>query len=188
MLTAHQVLEGYLLGVFPMADEDNHAIINWYEPKKRGIILPSDFKVSKSLRLLYQKNIFDKSINKDFEATMRACANRGETWISEDIIEVFMGLKSLKFGYSFEIWQDKKLVGGLYGVRMGNVFFGESMFHTVSNASKLAMVYLMEWAIETGIQLIDCQYITDHLKQFGAKEITQKAYLKLLGKNVLVES
>lgn len=180
MLTAHQVLHGYMQGIFPMAEPDEDNAIYWYEPKLRGIILPNEFKISKNLKREYRKNKFELAINKDFEATMRACAQREETWISEEIIDVYCGLKEMGYGYSFEVWLENKLVGGLYGVAIGKAFFGESMFHTVTNASKIALVYLLEWINQNGIILLDCQFMTEHLKQFGAKEISQKAYLKLL--------
>ncbi len=180
MLTAHQVIQGYMQGIFPMAEPDEENAIYWYEPTHRGIILPDEFKVSKNLRREYQKNKFELTINKNFEATMRACALREETWISEEIIEVYCGLKEMGYGYSFEVWQENELVGGLYGVAIGKAFFGESMFHTVTNASKIALIYLIEWIKENYLELLDCQFMTEHLKQFGAKEITQKAYLKLL--------
>ena len=182
MLTAHQVIQGYMQGIFPMAEPDEDNAIYWYEPTHRGIILPDEFKISKNLRREYSKNKFELAINKNFEATIRACALRNETWISEEIVEVYCGLKEMGYAYSFEVWQNKELVGGLYGVSIGKAFFGESMFHTVTNASKIALVYLVDWIKQNNIILLDCQFMTEHLKQFGAKEITQKAYLKLLDK------
>lgn len=182
MLTAHQVLHGYTLGVFPMADPDEGNAIFWYEPEMRGIILPSEFRASKSLRLEYNKGKFDLRVNSDFEACMRYCADRHETWISDEIIEVYCALHDMGHGFSFEAWLDGEMVGGLYGIALGKAFFGESMFHRVSNASKVALMFLVNWMKANGFTLLDCQFITDHLRQFGAREVTQKEYLKMLKK------
>lgn len=182
MLSAHQVLHGYSLGIFPMAEPDEENAIYWYEPEIRGIIFPEEFICNKNLARLYRKGVFEMRINSDFEATMRACALRDETWISEEIIDVYCGLHKMGYGMSFETWLDNRLVGGLYGVALGQMFFGESMFHTVSNASKLALVHLVEWMRKNHFKLLDCQFITDHLKQFGAREIPQAEYMKYLKK------
>lgn len=182
MLTAHQVLHGYTQGIFPMADPDEDNAIFWYEPEMRGVLLPQDFHVPKNLRRLYRKKPFELRINSDFRQCVINCSNREETWISDEIIDVYCGLNKMGYGLSFEAWQDGKMVGGLYGVVMGKIFFGESMFHTVTNASKIALIYLMEWVKDKEIQLVDCQFINDHLLQFGAKEIPQSEFLKMLRK------
>ena len=182
MLTAHQVLHGYTQGVFPMADPDEDNAIFWYEPEMRGVIFPDEFHVPKNLLKEYKRHKFRLLVNGDFEKTMRECAKRDETWISEEIIEVYNGLHKMGYGHSFEVWQGNEMVGGLYGIAMGKIFFGESMFHTVTNASKIALVFLMEWMKQAEFRLLDCQFITDHLKQFGAREIPQQEYLELLDK------
>lgn len=182
MLTAHQVLHGYTQGIFPMADPDEDNAIFWYEPEMRGVILPEEFHIPKNLRRFYNKKPFDLKINGDFRQCVIQCSNREETWISDEIIEVYCGLNKMGYGLSFEAWQEGKMVGGLYGVVMGKIFFGESMFHTVTNASKVALVFLMEWVREKGILLVDCQFINEHLLQFGAKEIPQEEFLVLLRK------
>ena len=182
MLTAHQVIQGYMQGIFPMAEPEEENEIYWYEPTLRGIILPNDFKISKNLRREHQKNKFEMAINKNFEATMRACATRDETWISEEIIDVYCGLNQMGYAHSFEVWLSGELVGGLYGVAIGKAFFGESMFHTVTNASKIALIFLVNWMKKNDLVLLDCQFMTEHLKQFGAKEIPQQEYLGLLEK------
>jgi leucyl/phenylalanyl-tRNA---protein transferase len=184
MLTAHQVIEGYLQGVFPMAEPDDDNTIYWYQPIKRGVILPEEFHIPKNLKKEYAKHLFELKMDSDFLATIKACAERDETWISDEIMDAYLGLYQMGFAHSFEAWQNAELVGGLYGVRIGNIFFGESMFHRVTNASKIVLVYLMEWVTKENIQLVDCQFITDHLKQFGAKEIPQKQYLTLLKKAI----
>jgi leucyl/phenylalanyl-tRNA--protein transferase len=186
MLTAHQVLHGYTQGVFPMADPDEDNAIFWYEPEMRGIILPVEFHIPKNLRKLYLKGEFELRINSDFQACMRNCAEREETWISEEIIEAYTGLYTMGYAFSFEAWKDGEMCGGLYGVSMGKVFFGESMFHKTSNASKIALVFLNSWLLENGYKLLDCQFINDHLLQFGAKEIPQNEYLELLATSIQV--
>ena len=182
MLTAHQVLHGYTQGVFPMADPDEDNAIFWYEPEMRGVILPHEFKVPKNLRREYKQHEFELKVNSAFEQAMRNCARRDETWISEEIIDVYNGLYNMGYGFSFEVWLGNDMVGGLYGIAMGKVFFGESMFHKVTNASKIALVFLMEWMEMNKFLMLDCQFITEHLKQFGAKEIPQSEYLVLLEK------
>lgn len=163
-----------------MAEPDEDNAIYWYKPEKRGIIFPEEFRCSKNLLKEYRKGLYDLKINNDFEATIRACSEREETWISEEIIEVYCHLNEMGYGYSFEVWKNDELVGGLYGIAIGKIFFGESMFHKVTNASKIAMVFLMEWVRENHIKMVDCQFITDHLKQFGAREISQETYMEFL--------
>ena len=180
MLTAHQVLHGYTIGIFPMADPDEDNQLFWYEPKQRGVLLLEEFHCPKNLKKLYEKGSFNYFINKNFDATIKACANREETWISEEIIDVYSALNQMGYAHSFEVYLDNELVGGLYGVALGKIFFGESMFHTVSNTSKLALCFLVEWLKLNHFKLLDCQFQTAHLKQFGVKELPQKDFLNLL--------
>lgn len=168
-----------------MAEPDEDNTIYWYEPTFRGIIPLETFKVSKNLQKLYNKKKFDLRINFDFEAVMRACASRDETWISEELIEIYCALNKIGNAFSFEAWLDGKLAGGLYGVSMGRAFFGESMFHNVTDASKIALMFLVETLKKENYQLLDCQFITEHLKQFGAVEIPQSDYLILLHEALL---
>jgi leucyl/phenylalanyl-tRNA--protein transferase len=182
MLTAHQVLQGYTEGIFPMADPDEDNTIFWYVPEMRGIILPEEFHISHNLNRLLRKQTFELRINSDFRLCVENCANRDETWISEEIRDVYCGLHEMGYGFSFETWQNGEMVGGLYGIALGKVFFGESMFHKVSDASKIALIHLVDWMKKNGFVLLDCQFITDHLLQFGAKEIPQSEYLILLKK------
>lgn len=180
-LTAQQVLHGYTMGIFPMADSDDHDSIHWYEPRMRGIIPLDGLKVSKSLKQTLRAQKFEISINRDFETVMRQCANRQERWISEEIIEVYCELHEMGYAHSFEIRnQQNELVGGLYGVALGKAFFGESMFHLERDASKVALVYLVEWMKLKEMTLLDTQYITDHLRTLGAIEVPQQTYLELL--------
>ncbi len=180
MLDPTELLYAYSKGYFPMAvpEEDNE--IFWFKPEKRGIIPLDNFHVSKNLKRLYNKKHFELRINSDFEGTMRGCADREDTWISEDIIKSYTKLNELGYALSFEAWRDNKLVGGLYGVTLGKAFFGESMFHTETDASKIALMFLVEFLIENDFKLLDTQYINDHLKQFGAIEIEKDEYDTLL--------
>jgi len=146
----------------------------------RGIIPLDEFKASKNLRRLFNKQYFELKINSDFEGTIRACAERDDTWISEDIIQSYVRLYELGYGFSFETWRDGKLVGGLYGVAIGKAFFGESMFHRETDASKIALIHLVEFMRENNFRLLDTQYINNHLLQFGAKEIPNEEYEQLL--------
>lgn len=180
-LTPEQVLYGYATGIFPMADAGEDNKIYWYEPRMRGIIPLDGLKVSKSLRQTLRSQRFHVTINHDFEGVMRACAQRDETWISEEIIRVYCELNELGYAFSIETRNNKnELVGGLYGVALGKAFFGESMFHVERDASKVALVHLVEWLKENDFTLLDTQYITDHLRTLGGIEITQEHYLKLL--------
>lgn len=181
LLTPQQVLHGYAMGIFPMADGDDNDAIYWYEPRLRGIIPLDGLKVSKSLKQTLRSNKFTIHLNRNFEEVIRLCASRKERWISQEIIEVFTQLHRLGYAYSFEVYnQQDELAGGLYGVAMGNAFFGESMFHLERDASKVALVYLVEWMKLKEMTLLDTQYITDHLKSLGAIEIPQAEYLDLL--------
>lgn len=180
-LTPEMVLQGYSMGIFPMADSDDNDSIYWYEPQMRGIIPLDGLKISKSLKQTLRSGKFHLTINEEFETVMRHCANRESRWISEEIISVYSELHRLGYGFSFETRNKKnELVGGLYGICLGKAFFGESMFHFETDASKVALVYLVEWMKQNGLVLLDTQYLTDHLKSLGGIEITQKEYLALL--------
>lgn len=182
-LSADLLIYGYSTGIFPMADSDTGEV-QWYLPKMRAIIPLDGFHVPRSLRQIIKKNLFDIRINENFEAVMRACATeRGDergTWISEEMIEVYCELHDMGYAHSVESYQDGKLVGGLYGVSMGGAFFGESMFYRVSNASKVALYYLVERLKARNFTLLDSQFINDNVARFGAIEIPHNQYLLLL--------
>ncbi len=182
MLEPTELLYAYSQGYFPMAVPEEENEIFWFKPDLRGIIPLEEFHVSKNLRRLYNKHYFELRINGNFEGTMRACSAREDTWISEDIIKSYCKLNELGYGYSFETWKDGQLVGGLYGVSIGKAFFGESMFHTETDASKIALIFLVQFLKENNFQLLDTQYINNHLLQFGAKEIPNEQYELLLAK------
>lgn len=181
MLTPEQVLYGYGIGIFPMAHEEENNTIYWYEPELRGIIPLDGLKISKSLKQTLRSKKFNVSLNTCFEEVMRACADRSERWISEEIISVYCQLHKMGYAHSIEVTNaDNNLVGGLYGVSLGKAFFGESMFHKERDTSKVALVYLVEWLNANQFTLLDTQYITDHLRTLGAIEIPKEAYLSLL--------
>tara|TARA_B100000989_G_scaffold291863_1_gene266947 strand:+ start:1183 stop:1809 length:627 start_codon:yes stop_codon:yes gene_type:complete len=187
-LTAHSIIDGYKKGIFPMAESKNNPYIYWVSPEYRGIINVQNFAISKSLRKIIKKNKFSIKINNDFLGVLKNCSElnnkRKETWINEEIVNSYLELNKLGMATSIESYLDEKLVGGLYGVQLGKIFFGESMFSKIDNASKVALVYLVAFLKEGNFNILDTQYITNHLRQFGAIEITRKEYLMLLGKNI----
>jgi leucyl/phenylalanyl-tRNA---protein transferase len=172
------LLNAYANGAFPMAEPDG--TIYWYAPNLRAIIPIHDFKPSKSLRPFINQDRFDIKINADFEGTMRNCAkprmDESDTWISEGLIQSYCALNKKGFAHSIEAYQRGVLVGGLYGVAIGKAFFGESMFHTVSNSSKVAFYYLVEILKKRNYQLLDSQFINDNVARYGAIEIPKEAY------------
>ncbi len=173
------LLAAYANGYFPLADPKTGEI-GWYSPDPRTIFELGTFKVPRSLRQTIRKGIFEVRVDRQFEEVMRGCADRKETWISEDIIGSYVRLHDLGFAHSVEAWNDDRLAGGLYGVAIGGAFFGESMFSLVRDASKVTLVALVERMKERGYLLLDTQYTTPHLVMFGAKEISRGEYLKRL--------
>ncbi len=183
MISVELLVQAYLSGSFPMADPDEGDQIYWHTPETRGLIpLDDTFRVPKNLMRLYKKEKFELSINRAFPEVINQCSllRKGDTWISEEIIDVYTQMHKLGLAHSFEVWLDGALVGGLYGVAIGKAFFGESMFHTVTDASKIALVFLVEFLKEQNFQLLDCQYLNPHLLQFGAYEVTQEEFLSRL--------
>jgi leucyl/phenylalanyl-tRNA--protein transferase len=183
VISVELLVQAYLSGSFPMADPDEGDQIYWHTPETRGLIpLDDTFKVPKNLMRLYRKEKFELTINRAFPEVIEQCSllRQGDTWISEEIIAVYTEMHKLGLAHSFEVWLDGVLVGGLYGVAIGKAFFGESMFHTVSDASKIALVFLVEFLKEQNFQLLDCQYFNPHLLQFGAYEVTQEEFLSRL--------
>lgn len=183
-LTADDLLYGYINGIFPMAEPDG--MIYWYSPDPRAIIPIDTYKPHKSLRPVLNKKIFEIRVDSDFEGVMRGCAaprtQEESTWISEDIIFAYTNLHKLGYAHSVEAYLDGKLVGGLYGVSIGGVFFGESMFYSAPNSSKVAFHYLIEILRENGYQLLDTQFINDNVLRYGAIEIPRTDYMEKLKK------
>jgi leucyl/phenylalanyl-tRNA---protein transferase len=173
------MLRLYARGAFPMADE-KAGKINWYLPEIRTIIPLNDYNIPRSLRKSIDKIDFEVKYDFDFQTVVQACANREKTWISDELINAYLKLNSLGHVHTVEIWQKNKLVGGLYGITFKGAFFGESMFSRISQASKIALVKLIEHLNEKNFVLLDVQYMTDHLRMFGAKEISFAEYNKLL--------
>jgi leucyl/phenylalanyl-tRNA--protein transferase len=169
----------YCNGYFPMSDPMTGEI-GWYSPDPRTIFELNEFHIPRSLKLTLKKHPFEIHLNRRFEEVMRACAAREETWISETIIKSYVQLHHVNIAHSVETWKEGKLVGGLYGVALRGAFFGESMFSRVKDASKIALVYLVERLKKRGYSLLDTQFMTPHLQRFGAKEISRIEYLKRL--------
>lgn len=172
------LLSAYTKGIFPMADEGE---ILWFSPEERGIIpLDDRFRVNHGLRRALRKKPFEIHFNRDFESVMRACAQREETWIDDVIVRSYCQLHDLGHALSVECWDAEGLQGGLYGVYYGRAFFGESMFSRKSNASKIALVHLVERLRENGFMILDTQWLTSHLETFGGYSLPRAEYLKVL--------
>jgi leucyl/phenylalanyl-tRNA--protein transferase len=173
------LLLAYCSGYFPMADSKSGEI-GWYSPDPRAIIELEELKIPRSLKLTLKKNPFEIRLDRRFEEVMRACAEREDTWISEEIVQSYLHLHQLGLAHSVECWKNAELAGGLYGVAIGGAFFGESMFSRVRDASKVALVSLVNRLRDRGFELLDTQFITPHLARFGAKEIPREEYLTRL--------
>jgi leucyl/phenylalanyl-tRNA--protein transferase len=179
VLTPDILLDAYRIGFFPMA-ESRDGPLSWFSPDPRGIIPLRPDNIPRSVRKLVRDGRFEIRIDTSFEQVMRACAEREETWISEEIIEVYTALFEAGYGHSVEAWENGALVGGLYGVAIGGAFFGESMFSRISGTSKVALATLILRLEAAGFSLLDSQYITPHLVQFGAIEVPRLEYMALL--------
>ncbi|HXV74542.1 MAG TPA: leucyl/phenylalanyl-tRNA--protein transferase [Sphingomonadales bacterium] len=183
-ITPEILLEAYRQGIFPMAESRDADDLFWVEPKTRGILPLDNFLISKSLARTIRKNKFRVTIDTAFARVIRLCgskiAGRVETWINEEIIELYTALYRERIAHSIEVWHLGQLVGGLYGLALGGVFFGESKFHLERDASKVALAYTVARLKEGGFRLFDIQFLTEHLARFGAIEISRDPYKKLL--------
>ena len=185
--TPDDLVSCYRRGVFPMSDSRDDEFFYLVEPKQRGILPLNSLHISKSMRKFMKKASLKVTINQDFPAVIKACATGHDgTWISHAIEGLYTILHLRGEAHSVEVWDDETLVGGLYGVTQGCAFFGESMFSTRTNASKMALIHLVEHLIARGFTLLDTQFLTDHLKSLGAIEIPQSEYLEKL--NTALES
>ena len=180
LLEPQNMIKLYSIGAFPMADDTG--TINWYMPQIRTIIPLDNYNVPRSLRKFMEKSDFRYEFDKNILKVIKECANREQTWISGELINAYKGLIRINHVHSVEVYQGNKLVGGLYGVTYKGAFFGESMFSKVSQASKSALVKLLEHLNKKGFVLLDVQFQTEHLKMFGAKEIRFKEFEDLLAK------
>ena len=179
-LSAERLILAYQHGIFPWFSEDDP--ICWYSPHQRCVIYPDRLKVSKSMKQVMRNGTFKVTANKAFEQVISNCAktprkNQPGTWITQEMQEAYINLHQLGWAHSIEVWQSNKLVGGLYGVAINRVFCGESMFSLVSNASKVAMIFLCQ---QTNFELIDCQLPNEHLLSLGAEMIARETYMERL--------
>lgn len=187
-LTPDLLLRAYAVGIFPMAESRRDQEIHWIDPEVRGIIPLADFYVPRRLRRRMRRGDFEVTADSAFDQVILGCAepteNRPDTWINPTIERLYRDLHELGFAHSVECWQGRRMVGGLYGVALGGAFFGESMFSRVSDASKAALVHLTLRLELGGFKLLDTQFTTPHLNQFGATEIRRDQYRHLLAEAV----
>ena len=190
-ITPEVLLKAYACGIFPMAESAEDPSLHWIEPDLRGIIPLDRFYVSSRLARTVRSDQFKITINRDFDGVIDGCAEpqpgRQRTWINERIRALYRKLHERRHCHSMEVYLDGELVGGLYGVALGRAFFGESMFHRSRDASKVALVHLVARLRAGGFALLDTQFVTDHLKSFGAIEVPRRQYHKLLETALLGE-
>jgi leucyl/phenylalanyl-tRNA---protein transferase len=183
-LSKERLLLAYRSGIFPWYEGE---YILWWSPDPRFVLFPDELKVSKSMKALLRRNVFRFTINAAFDQVISNCQSirrkeQAGTWITNDVRDAFNALHKEGYAHSAEVWLNNELVGGLYGVRMGNAFFGESMFSRISNASKYAFICYINQLVQEGVELIDCQVYTEHLESLGARMIAREDFLRLLRK------
>ncbi len=181
-ITPEQLLAAYAGGYFPMAENKDSAELYWFSPEMRGIFPLDAFHVPRSLAKFLKDEPFEIRVDTAFAEVIGACAGRDSTWINDDIVQLYTQLAQKGFAHSVECWRGDVLAGGLYGVALGGAFFGESMFSREPNASKAALVALVEKLKAAGYVLLDAQYVNEHLVQFGIMEIPKAEYLQRLEK------
>jgi len=186
-LSVERLLCAYKNGIFPWYNEDEPII--WWSPDPRCVLFPDKLRVTKSMKQVLQNGRFRFTMNKAFSQVINACktVDRKDgfgTWINQDIVDAYTKLYEAGYALSAETWREGKLVGGLYGIKLGNVFFGESMFSAESNASKFAFINLVNQLKKNGLQLIDCQQKTDHLMSLGAEMMSRSEFIQILNKQV----
>lgn len=182
-LSPERLILAYKSGIFPWFD-DNEPIL-WWSPSRRMVVFPKVYKTPKSIRNIINRNIFKVTFNTNFKEVIMNCQQinrpgQNGTWLTDDMVNAYLKLHEMGFAKSIEVWQDNELVGGLYGVDLGKVFCGESMFSKVSNASKIGFVWLVNHLKENNYLLLDCQVHNDHLEKLGAFEIERDVFLKIL--------
>jgi leucyl/phenylalanyl-tRNA--protein transferase len=184
-LSTERLLMAYRSGIFPWYEGEH---ILWWCPDPRFILFPDELKVSKSMKVLLKRQAFEFTINRAFTEVINSCKTiprkeQDGTWITDEVKKAYTRLHQLGFAHSAEVWQDGLLVGGLYGVRLGRIFFGESMFSKTSNASKYAFISYIEHLKTEGVQLVDCQVYTEHLESLGAKMIPRQIFMQELARH-----
>ena len=182
-LSTQRLILAYRNGIFPWYTDDEPII--WWCPNPRFVLFPDEIKISKSMRAVVKKQTYSFTINNCFNNVIKNCKTinregQSGTWISEEVIDAYTNLHNLGYALSAETWKNNKLVGGLYGVKMGNIFFGESMFSLSPNASKFAFIQLVQYLKNEGVKLIDCQVYTNYLESLGAKMIDRNDFMRLL--------
>lgn len=184
VLTPELLLHVYGLGLFPMANDRDDPIVHWIDPRRRGILPLDAFHVPRSLRKTLRRRPFEVRTDTAFAEVIRACAeptaDRPRTWLNDELIDAYVALHRAGYAHSVECWRDGTLAGGLYGVALGGAFFGESMFSRAADASKAALVHLVERLRAGGFALLDTQFTTDHLVRFGAIEVPRASYRRKL--------
>ena len=190
-LTPDLLVQAYAIGIFPMAESADDPDIFWVDPEQRGVLPLDSFHVSRKLRRTVRQNVFEVRCDTAFEAVVRSCAQptelRPKTWINEEIVRLYDALFRRGAAHSVEVWYGGRLVGGLYGVALGGAFFGESMFSRATDASKVALVHLVARLRAGGFVLLDTQFVTEHLEQFGAVEIPRAEYRRRLAAALRVQ-
>lgn len=190
-ITPQVLLKAYACGLFPMAESADDPTLYWIEPDQRGVIPIDAFHVPRSLAKAIRKNDFEVRVDTDFEGVISGCAEltsiRRETWINQPIRDLYGELFHMGFCHTVECWKDGALMGGLYGIHIGGAFFGESMFSRLPDASKIALVHLRNRLKAGGFALLDTQFVTDHLRKFGAQEVPRSDYNELLQEALQVE-
>ncbi len=190
-ITPEIILEAYAVGMFPMANSEDDPELFWVFPEHRGILPLNQFHVPKRLMRTIKSERFTIRVDTSFDKVIRACAaqrtDRPTTWINQPILDLYSRLYQMGHCHSIEVWFEGELVGGLYGISLGSAFFGESMFTYRTDASKIALVYLVARLIQGGYNLLDTQFVTDHLKRFGTIEIVREEYLTRLAQALEIQ-
>lgn len=188
-ITPEFLLAAYAQGYFPMARSETDDGLDWYYPRRRGVLsLETEFPISRSHKKLFRDHPYTLTLNQDFRGVMEQCRRnrKGGCWISDRLIDLYTQTQELGFAQSVECWKDGVLTGGVYGISLGGVFFAESMFSRETGASKVALISLQRALRRAGYVLLDVQYVNEHLKQFGAVEISRDSYLQRLSNALAV--
>ncbi|MEO0485670.1 MAG: leucyl/phenylalanyl-tRNA--protein transferase [Pseudomonadota bacterium] len=188
LLTPETLLKAYEVGIFPMSETRHSESLFWVDPRRRGILPLDGLHVSRSLRRRLRRGGYDIRINTAFASVVDGCAARDETWINDELYALYLALHDSGHAHSLEVWTDRGLAGGIFGVAIGGAFFGESMFSAEANGSKIALVYLVDRLIRGGFKLFDTQFTTDHLITMGAVEISRALYRDRLAAALVVEA